>query len=226
MAPIQTNLVDRPGSKAQIAKAIFWPSIPEDRISALQRYHDYYIDELRLLCKGLSSRSWQTNCLSVKTKEDIFHVIDILRRHGSSLRGDIRQALASRFPHSQSEEINCSISLAIRLWLMINIQKPEFDGLRSEATSVQWNDDQPLSEFLRSLFPRARWQTTAQSSRLGPHFTAAFMKRVCGLTIEWTTSLHDHLRLDLQRKALKIFPYKCHLQALLDSHQHRKEGEA
>ena len=44
---------------------------------------------------------------------------------------------------------------------------------------------------------------------------------VCGLTIEWTTSLHDHLRLDRRRKALKIFPYKCHVQALLESHQSR-----
>jgi hypothetical protein len=45
------------------------------------------------------------------------------------------------------------------------------------------------------------------------------MQRVCGLKIEWTTSLHDHLRLDQGRKALKIFLYKCYLQALIESHQ-------
>jgi hypothetical protein len=41
------------------------------------------------------------------------------------------------------------------------------------------------------------------------------MVRICGLKIEWTTSLHDHLRLDRRRKALQVFPYKCCLQALL-----------
>ena len=225
MASIGLSLAERPGSRDQVAKALYWPTIPEDRIDALQSYYRYYIEELKLLQVGVSFLSWQTNSLAVKTYEHIFLVIETLRRHENSRRPAIREELFSRFPSPDIRKINCSINLGIRLWLMINLQEPEFEGLRSEATSVQWNDDQSLSEFLLSLFPRARWQTTAQSSRLGPHFTAAFMQRVCGLTIEWTTSLHDHLRLDLQRKAIMIFPYKCHLQALLDSHQRRKEGE-
>ncbi|KAE9382266.1 hypothetical protein N431DRAFT_507329, partial [Stipitochalara longipes BDJ] len=40
------------------------------------------------------------------------------------------------------------------------------------------------------------------------------MQRVCGLKIEWTTSLPDHLYLDRRRKALKMFPYKCHCKQL------------
>lgn len=108
---------------------------------------------------------------------------------------------------------------------MINIQEPKFGGLRHEATFIQWDDESTLRAFLESLFPLSRWPVTAQSSRLGPHFTAAFMRRVCGLSIEWTTSLHDHLRLDRRRKALKIFPYKCHLQRLIDSHQNHYDSK-
>lgn len=106
---------------------------------------------------------------------------------------------------------------------MVNTLESRFEGLRHEAHCVQWDDKTALSVFLHSLFPRANWQVTAQSSRLGPHFTAAFMHNVCGLTIEWTTSLHDHLRLDRQRKALKVFPYKCHLQALIHGHHNPME---
>lgn len=102
---------------------------------------------------------------------------------------------------------------------MINVQEPIFGGLRHGATPVEWDDRTTLQDFLRSLFPSSRWQITAQSSRLGPYFTVSFMRRVCGLKIEWTTSLHDHLRLDRQRRALKIFPYKSYLQAMTDSYK-------
>lgn len=189
----------------------------------LERYFAYYNEELGLLCRGISEASWQINGLAVQNYEDLFHVVNLLRSSGDSRRPEIRQRMLLRFHSSDVVGINRSINLAIRLWLMINMQDREFSGLRHEATPVQWDDESTLSTFLQSLFPHSRWQISAQSNRLGPHFTAAFMKDVCGLTIEWTTSLHDHLRLDRFRKALKVFPYKCHLQALIDSQKNDEE---
>ena len=109
--------------------------------------------------------------------------------------------------------LNRSVNLAIRLWLMINTQELKCKGFRHETDSVQWDDDRMVREFLQSPFPSAKWKVTAQSSRSGPHFTAAFMQDVCGLRIEWTASLHDHLRLEKKAKPLRVFPFKCHLQA-------------
>lgn len=225
MASVHANLPCRPGSNAQIAKAVFWSNISDAQIEALQSYYEYYIEELELLQKGISPGSWQATRLAIKTFEDIVFVIETLRHHKNSRRPVIQRDLLSKIPPIDPYGANCSINLALRLWLMVNVQEPEFMGLRSNVDSLQWNDEQPLSEFLHTQFPKAQWKTTAQSSRLGPHFTAAFMNRVCALRIEWTTSLHDHLRLDLQRKALRVFPYKCHLQALIDSHQNRSNGE-
>lgn len=204
-------------SKLQIAQAFFGSMCCKAQIEALEKYFEYYNDELELLRRGISVASWQLNSLAVKTSEDVFYVVDLLRDGGDSRRSDIRQRMLLRFSSSDVVGMNRSINLAIRLWLMINTQDPEFSGLRHEATPVQWDDESTLLAFLQSLFPPSQWPMSAQSSRLGPHFTAAFMKDVCGLTIEWTTSLHDHLRLDRFRKALKIFPYKCHLQALIES---------
>lgn len=218
MASAQINLADRPGPRLQIAQAFFGPVLREEQLHTLQNYFIYYSQELELLCKGISEESWQTKGLAAKTYEDIFYVVNVLRNNGNSRRPEARQRLSLRFRSSDDLGLNRSINLAIRLWLMINTQEPEFGGLRHEATSIQWDDSSTLLAFLQSLFPRSRWRITAQSSRLGPHFTAAFMQRVCGLSIEWTTSLHDHLRLDRLRKALKVFPYKCHLQALIDSY--------
>ena len=216
-API--SLADNPDSQERIAKAIFGHTCNFEQYRGLEKYLAYYVEELDLLRRGISVDSWQTKYLAVKTFEDVFHVIDLLRGNGASQRPAIRQLLLLRFPSENEVALNRSINLSIRLWLMVNTQEPKFEGLRHEANSVQWDDCSNLREFLQSLFPPAKWQVTAQSSRLGPHFTAAFMQDVCGLNIEWTTSLHDHLRLDRRRKALKIFPYKCHLQALIDCHR-------
>ena len=218
MVVAQSKLTDGPGSRQQIAQAFFGPVLRQEQVELMQAYFVFYHQELELLRKGISESSWQINYLAARTCEDIFYIVDVLRDNGNSGRPELRQLLSPKFPSSDDLGLNRSIDLAIRLWLMINTQEPEFGGLRHEATSVQWDDESTLLAFLHSLFPHSRWQITAQSSRLGPHFTAAFMQRVCGLTIEWTTSLHDHLRLDRLRKALKVFPFKCHLQAMIDSY--------
>lgn len=108
---------------------------------------------------------------------------------------------------------------------MINVQDPRFQCLRYEATCVEWDDTTTLRAFVEGLFPHSRWVVTAQTSRLGPHFTAAFMHRVCGLKIKWTTSIHDHLRLDRCEKLLSVFPYKCYLQALIEGYQYSEERD-
>jgi hypothetical protein len=219
MASAQIKLTDRPGSRLQIGQAIFGSNFREEQNDFFRIYFDYYIEELKLLRTGISEETWQTKGLAATTYEDIFYVINVLRDNGDSQRPALRSLLRSRFQLSDDQGLDRSINLAIRLSLMINTQEPEFGGIRHEATCVQWDDKTTLRTFFQNLFPRSRWKITAQSSRLGPHFTAAFMQRVCGLKIEWTTSLYDHLRLDRQRKALKIFPYKCHLQALIENYQ-------
>ena len=190
-------------------------------MQALKTYFEYYREEMDLLYKGISKKSWQATNLPIETHDDIFDIVKLLRNRDNRdiLRPALRQRLPLRFCSSDEEALNRSINLAIRLWLMINTQEPEFRSLRKGATSVQWDDAIELSAFLRSLFPNSRWDITPQSNRLEPQFTAVFMQRICGLKIEWTPSLHDHLRLDRQRKAVKIFPYKGHLQALIDSSQ-------
>lgn len=223
MASVQVKLVDRPGSKLQISQAFFGFALRGGQFGALQEYFDYYNEELELLRTGISEETWQTRGLAAKTFEDVFYVVNILRDNGDARRSEIRSFLLARFCSSDELGLNRSINLAIRLWLMINAQEPQFEGLRHEATCVQWDDETTLRAFIQKLFPKSHWQITAQSSRLGPHFTAAFMQRVCGLSIQWTTSLHDHLRLDRRRKTLKMFPYKCHVQALIESHRNSND---
>jgi len=217
MASTQTQLTQRPGSRLEIGKSFFGPNVQEVKVEKFRSYFEYYIEELELLRSGISEETWQINSLGAQTYEDVFYIVEILRKNGNLRRPELRLLLKPRFQTSDHLGLDRSINLAVRLWLMINMQELHFEGIRHQASCVQWDDETPLREFFRNLFPQSRWQITARSSRLGPHFTAAFMHRIRGLKIEWTTSLYDHLRLDRQRKALKIFPYKCQLQAMIES---------
>lgn len=222
MASAHIKLTDRPGSQLEIGNTFFGPSVEAEKIKHLQSYFKYYTDELHLLRAGFSEETWQTKDLTVKTYEDIFYIVDTLKSNGDSHRPTVRSILRSKFSSSNNTGLNRSIDLTVRLWLMINMQESEFGGNRHEATCVQWDDEVTLRTFFHNLFPKSRWEMTARSSRLGPHFTAAFMTDVCGLKIEWTTSLHDHLRLDRRRNkrpTLNIFPYKCYLQTMIEAHQ-------
>ena len=206
----------RPGSRSEIVRALFskvdCPSGDE-----LQSYFQYYTQELELLYTGFSSETSQANNLTVASFEDIFYIVRTLQKNSTSRKDDIHSMLQARFQSSDKLGLDRSINLAIRLWLMINAQEPKFSGIRLGVTCAQWDDESTLELFVRDLFPPSRYPVTAQSSRLGPHFTAAFMQNVCGLTIEWTTGLHDHLVLDRRRRVLKVFSYKGFSQALLES---------
>ena len=207
----------RPGSRAEISEAFFNKrDLLKVNSRELQSYFDYYTEELKLLYTGISEDTWQAKSLATKVYEDIFYIVNILRQNGNARRADLYPPLRLRFLTSEDSCLNRSLNLAIRLWLMINAQEDQFGGIRHEVTCVQWDNESTLDEFVQSLFPKSRWPISPQASRLGPYFTAAFMQNVCGLKVEWTTGLQDHLRLDRRRKALKVFPYKGLLQALVE----------
>lgn len=54
MASAQIKLTDRPGTRLQIAQAFFGTAFPQERVQALQKYFQYYNEELELLRKGIS----------------------------------------------------------------------------------------------------------------------------------------------------------------------------
>ena len=225
MTKPSAKLADRPGSMLQICQAFFGPVSNKEQTETLQDYYRYYIEELQLLQKGISAQSWQDRSLAAQSYEDVFHIVAVLRNNRNSTRPEIRSLLEPALQSTNNQSLNWSINLAIRLWLMINLQDPQFEGLRYEATCVNWNDQTTLRAFIEDLFPKSQWSITAQTSRLGHHFTVAFMHRVCGLNIKWTTSIHDHLRLDRRRKTLMVFKYKCHLIALIKSHEKSEEKD-
>ena len=110
------------------------------------------------------------------------------------------------------EQLDDVIDLALRVWLMINFRCEKDIGVGGGRPCVQWVATRTLAEELEGLFERSTTELTLSERRLSRHFTAANLMSICGLKIEWTTSLEDHLRLDSQHKTLWVF---CHRRFLV-----------
>lgn len=182
-------------------------------------YAKYCAEELSLLRKGVAQETWQSQAMTVKTYTDLNAVMRLIQQSPHLSRPEIRCELSNTFATATVAGLNSSINLALRLWLMINFQDIRYQTLRHQATCIEWNESSTLHARVAELFPKARWDVSAATSRLGPHFTAVFLTQVCGLKIVWTTSICDHLRLDRYSGTLRIIPYASHLSHLLTSDQ-------
>ncbi len=216
MSGSETELVSPLAPKDLIVKTVVSNAVQvwQDRA-----YAKYCAEELSLLRKGVAQETWQSQAIAVKTYTDLNTVMRLIQQSPHLSCPELRRELSNRFATATVAGLNSSINLALRLWLMMNFQETRFETLRHQATCIEWNETSTLQACVAELFPKARWHVSAAMSRLGPHFTAVFLTQVCGLKIEWTTSICDHLRLDRYSGTLRIFPYKSHLIRLLTSDQ-------
>lgn len=107
--------------------------------------------------------------------------------------------------------LNNSINLALRLWLTLDIRNSAF---APAASTIQWDDNTTLHEFVRSQFlgPRASRNPTEKDEKetviSDGELTAVKLRRIGGITIEWTYHLNQHLRFDREFRRLKIYSLK------------------
>ncbi|ERF73921.1 hypothetical protein EPUS_05344 [Endocarpon pusillum Z07020] len=138
-------------------------------------YARYCAEELSLLHKGVAQETWQSQAMAVKTYTDLNTVMRLIQQSPHLSRPEIRRELSSTFATATVASLNSSINLALRLWLMINFQDIRFETLRHQATCIEWNESSTLHARVAELFPKARWDVSAATSRLGPYFTAVFL---------------------------------------------------
>ena len=220
MASTDSGLTCRqasPGMQAriEIGRCFFGDSFQAKDLRAFEAYFRYYESEIAMLQFGSSPLSRQSTNLAAKTHGDILYIARILQQCGSETRSAVRRSLQTRFPDAKDIALNRSIDLTIRLWLSINVREDAFRALSPQTPALGWDDVSTLQDFLLGLFPRAQWHLLARDGRLHPYFTVANMIKICGLRLEWTDSLEDHLRLDRRHKILRVFRHKCCLTAHL-----------
>ncbi|KAK2603340.1 hypothetical protein N8I77_009805 [Diaporthe amygdali] len=176
----------------------------------------YYAEEPKKLQTGLTRSDWPIPSLNEKTHRDILGITKILRDNRDQKRSIVRDMMKHRQKHPNERSLDHLCDLAVRMWLMINVLDAEVDLVDDEAPRKPWREDQSLDNLIKSLFPQSKIDLDLKESRLDPHFTATNLEKICGLRLEWTRCLANHLRLDRRKKVLWVFPYKAFLQGHLD----------
>ncbi|MCJ1383216.1 hypothetical protein MMC17_006329 [Xylographa soralifera] len=184
-----------PGAKSAIVQYFFDDDVTSRSLAQFDEYFRHYNREISILDLG--------------THNDILSIAGTLSRERRLARPLIRETLRSQYGDVPDITLNRSIDLTLRLLPMINVREACFKLQTLKSPSLQWDEVSTLEDFISRQFPVSKRQIFSRDGRLDPNFTVANMIRICGLKLEWTQSLEDHLRLNRRTKALRVFPYKC-----------------
>ncbi|KAI9164008.1 hypothetical protein HJFPF1_05643 [Paramyrothecium foliicola] len=126
---------------------------------------------------------------------DLFLIVRTLCDNPTAALVDIRNILAqanSTFA-VHSNKLSASIQLAVRLWLMVNIQilmpsrSKEFEG------SIPWPEDQSLVDVLQRHMSHPSAFGLSTVDRFPAHFNATDMRNIANFQVLWTNNLAEHL---------------------------------
>jgi hypothetical protein len=177
-----------------------------------------YSEEQLRLKGGLKEGTRQAEQLAIKSHRDIFTIVEILQKNKDRKKSQTIADVKSVYQNKTEDQINYSIDLALRIAFLVNARAADERGANPSAQSLVWKTNQTLREFFREILPSSKWKPQGKESltRLNARFTAAFMSEICGLRLEYTSSLQEHLHLHWSegQPVLRIFPYKACLYAL------------
>ena len=209
------SIFSKPSSNIKSRIAIEWFGLGKEseHTSDLEDLFAYYEEELNLLRVGAAEETWQAAHLAFKTHENVLDGVRILAENQNDTKAQTRDRLSVVLSETDTEKLDRSIDLCVRLWLMLNVRDLRFQSLRPLETCMQWKPDQGLTDFAHGAFkPRLLRELSLKDARFDIHFTAASMIDICGLRIHWTRNLHDHLLLNRRKKLLSVFAYEHQLK--------------
>ena len=196
----------------------FWRADPT--VATRRRYEpyfEYYQNEMKALSIGLDEESQLLRRMAAKTHEDIRLIVDTLAKERDSDLAKVIAEVKTIFPNHSDDDtaIKLSIDLALRVWLLLNVREPSNNLNTVNVGNMEllcWTSDtSTLQEFVNRQFLRSvspAHDISVSESRLDGDFTAYNLNRLYNITIQWTHSLADHLRFDLEDRVLHIFPYR------------------
>lgn len=207
-------------SKSAIIASFFTHGQAVANVRRFSEYFTYY--ELELVVYHSEGFKQPTGNARVTTHGDLLVMLETIKEYPQLTRAELRHKLHEVFDGADDLELDRSAELAVRAGLMLNIRKPQQISQTRNTSIIAWQDSVRLKDLIDLSFPSSRWKLNAKESRIHPLFTAAFMVNICGLQLQWTYCLADHLSLGRDRKhpsrrVLRVFPYKHCLQTLVET---------
>ena len=178
---------------------------------ALLAYDPYCRDECHHLDDSLQA---------AKTYQ---HFLDIIRQVSlhkrlpkSELHSRIEEALSPT--DVGTEGLISSMEVAVRLWLMINIDSTETntEGYTSMKTSLAWPEDLSITEVISNYLQQRGHRFATRNSQFSKDLNVYNLEKIGGYHILWTNDILDHLAMKGDN-AVAIFNTASALHLIGDS---------
>ena len=167
---------------------------PEERVLVHRKAYKSGTD-CRICAVQCRDQEQADHC--AKTQVDIIDIVHHIHNNVSSSLSHLRDSLQrehNRF-RSDTVKLSNSIELAVRLWLMIDIQNVKPGTYQTLHTIWPWPEASSLVDVVRSL-RKTSFQGAVAMRQFPEVFNAFDMKRMEGFEVRWTENLSDHLCLE------------------------------
>lgn len=193
-------------------------SEPEIELENFKTYRSFYDRAWKALREGSPP---EAEALGPVSDEHVCIIVDLISREAlygrPCQREALRDTLAKKqhFEHHSEENLNHTIDLALRIWIILNVRDEDYaPGIHS----IQWGDRKPLQTFVAEQFTKPRLLKDLSEKMfdfvLPDVFTMVKLKRYSGIKVDWTYDLSEHLDLDRDYRILKVFPLKYYVNGL------------
>jgi hypothetical protein len=217
-------------TKRAILSAIFDHDPDPDTYSEIPVSSEGYFYYYRKVVEGSEAYS------PIETHRDIVKLISLFKRYDgtrSSIETEIGKSLLEHELDDRNDIIEESISLAVRLLLMVPTGSLPSAGRSitvSGETKLSWKEG-TIKDLVNNEIMRQN--SMKESVKLEKIFNAQNLERIAGVEIRWTSNLADHLRMRDDDSAVEVFHHAsflrfhqswyCHPPSFDPSYKHKPE---
>ncbi|KAF1993485.1 hypothetical protein P154DRAFT_450111 [Amniculicola lignicola CBS 123094] len=137
-------------------------------------------------------------------------LIQILKNTTSQPLSQTIDEVSRQYLNAEEDSIWRSLELCTRLWLTVHVNTPAISvgPISRYELPLEWPKDMSLIDLMESRWRQGAGQGSKATAKVDVRFTAAYLVNICGMNLNWTDSLTDHLRRDPQRRTLTIYRHK------------------
>ncbi|KAF2728231.1 hypothetical protein EJ04DRAFT_412869, partial [Polyplosphaeria fusca] len=196
---------------------------PDSQLSLARFDERTYADLFRYLKYSESQLRQYRQRFACETLESTVEIGGLLKHKVAEPLSAVLQNLSSQYLGGDPKALQRSIELSIRLWLTINVKSPSVavGPTFPFEDPLEWTPPMSLASLIETRFGKSDFSGDSKVRvRLEGSFTAAYLVNICGMQIQWTDYLSDHLRHDASGRNLVVYRHKICLV------NHLKSGDA
>lgn len=149
------------------------------------------------------------------------HTLDSMTDAVGSMRQTPSDTLGDMITKQRSESMNVddlatqrALEMSVRIALTINVNSSDMavGGVAFYEQPLDWYREESVLDLVNKAFPTKHGLELPAEAEIDGAFAAEYLVSNCGVELEWTNYLTDHLRLDQSRRVLLVYRHKVFLK--------------